>query len=402
MSEKNNRKDNKTALVRVACSKILRILRVHYRAGVPFALHGAPAIAKSDKMKQGCITLAEDYGREFFEWNRSSEVEKLAVFNSGAKNVFFLADIRSSETNFDSLSLPKMNTGKDYMTQDYALLFKVASLPDARGVLFFDEFNLAPNMIKSQFFKIINDKAIGDLPIADGVLPVMAGNEAEHSRAVTSDAVPLVLRRGNYFIEPPTAEEWCDYAAKTEHHSWIIGYIGFQPNHLHNIEYDLPDSVGQSCPRTWSRLSQIMIAEKKATGKEMPLDDLFMFATGLVGQAVGREFVAFAKLAQEVNLNEILANPKSIQRYDTDDNNGLMYAIISGIVEKWRTDKKVLSPALEIACELRRVEFGAFLLRALRHTDVVAWRKALGDEKLVKRDIIAASIKRYGKFFGDE
>lgn len=369
------------------------IIKAHYRAMVPANFIAEPSTVKSEGVLSAAKQLAKELGREFVDWNRAplSRKQELAT-NPGT--VFIFADVRASETDIGELRLQDLKTDKNYITFKYNVLFEALSNPEAKGILFFDEMNLAPNMIKAQFYKIINDKAVGDIPISDGVLCVSAGNEAEHSRGVTEDPVPLVLRRGNYFLRPLNDEEYLDYATgEGDVHQYIVGYLGFAPGDVHKVEYDLPDGVGQACPRTWKRLSDILKANQG-----LGTDEILVFATGLVGPAAATKFVAFVKTARDVNIDSIIAKPADINKFDNDKDLSMMYALISGVVDRYKNDKKVLRPAVEMAIAVRRPEFGAFLLRSVKNSNPTQFLKQFGDEKIFDKQIVAELVNRYGKY----
>ena len=282
----NNKGKEMDTITRYSPLEIPKIIKAHYKARVPCNFVAEPSTVKLEGTMQTAKALSAEEGREYLEWNRATMQEKAEAVANPEK-FFVFADVRASETDIGELRLQDMRNGESYITFKYNILFEALSKEGAKGILFFDEMNLAPNMIKAQFYKIINDGAIGDIPLSKGVLCVSAGNEAEHSRGVTDDAVPLVLRRGNYFLRPLSAEEYTEFAVKAGQHEWITGYLGFQPNDVHNIAYDLPDGVGQPCPRTWTRLSQVLRANP-----ECETEDVQMFATGLVGQGVAKKFTA--------------------------------------------------------------------------------------------------------------
>jgi hypothetical protein len=371
---------------------IPRIVRAHWNAVPKEPVHfiGEPSTVKSASVFQEAKALAEGKQKKFFEWNRATLEEKKAIMNDPSGH-FIFADLRASETDIGELRLQDLKAGESFITFKYNILFDAMSKPSAEGILFFDEMNLAPNMIKAQFYKIINDRAVGDIPIADGILCISAGNEAEHARGVTEDPVPLVLRRGNYFVRPLTPEEYTDYAVKTGHHEWVIGYLGFQPQDVHKVEYELPDSVGQPCARTWTKMSNIL---KHNTS--MPAEDVEMIATGLLGQGIARKFGAYVRSAKSINLAEIIAKPELIKKYEDNEELSLLYAIISGVVEKFRGEPKIIKPAFEMSLHLTKVEFGSYLLRSLKNIDKKQFMKAGGSS--LDKVLVDKVIDRYAKF----
>lgn len=386
-------------IVRYSPLEMLTIIKAHWHATpkVPANFIAEPSTVKSEGALQSARDIAADEKRQFCEWNRLSIEGKREIVNNPSKH-FVFADLRASETDIGELRLQDMKNGEEYITFKYNILFQALSNPTAMGILFFDEMNLAPNMIKAQFYKIINDRAVGDIPLSDNVLCLSAGNESEHSRGVTEDPVPLVLRRGNYFLRPLTPEEYTDYAVQSGHHNYIIGYLGFQPNDTHLIKYDLPDSVGQPCPRTWTKLSSILKANKSLTPKEIEV-----IATGMVGQGVAKKFTAFVKSAKKVNLDELIKNPELIKQYESNTEElSLVYAIISGIVERFRDDRTVIRPAFEMALHFVRPEFGAYLLRSIKNVDTNAFMKVGADKKILPEEVVSKVVNRYAKFLFKE
>lgn len=392
MAEKQS-KEVKTD-VRYSPLEIPQIVRLHFNTTPKEPAHfiGEPSTVKSAGVYQEAKQLAIEMNREFMDWNRT-QIDKKMDAMQNPKKYFVFCDIRASETDIGELRLQDIKATEDFITFKYNLAFKVVSHEDAQGVLFFDEMNLAANMIKAQFYKIINDHCIGDIPISDGVLCLSAGNEAEHARGVTEDPVPLVLRRGNYFIRPPTSEEYLDYAVKNGHHQFVTGFLAFAGHHVHKIKYDLPDSVGQPCVRTWTKLSNILNSNPKMTKEQMA-----MVSTGWIGQAVAMEFVAYAESAKKIDLDSILKKPELIAEYDDDKGLSMLYAIIQGVVERFRHDKKIMKSAFEISLHLRRAELGAYMFRQLKNLDEGKFMKAGASEKLIDEALANKVVEKYGKY----
>jgi hypothetical protein len=341
--------------------------------------------------------LAERSQRIYLDWNKSSFEEKKDVVAHPEK-YWVLGDIRASETDIGELRLQDLKATENYISFKYNILFEAMSQPAAMGILFFDEMNLAPNMIKAQFYKIINDKAIGDIPISDGVLCVSAGNEAEHSRGVTDDPIPLSSRRANHLIRPLTSTEYLDYAVKSGQHQWVSGFLAFNGAMVHNIDYRVSDSSGQPCARTWTKLSNILTnnPDLKLGNKEDQVDEVEMHAIAWVGNGAGQEFAAYVRAARKVNLDDVLKNPQSINEYVSQQDLSMAYAIISGIVDRFRSDKKVLRPAFEVCLAIGNINMGAYLLRSIKNVDETKFTKMSKDEGL--NDLAMKVVERYAKF----
>ena len=384
--------------------RIPRIVRWHWNSSPKVSLNliGPPSTVKSTFAALESARIAKEEGDKWFDWNRHAEAEKMAV-TENPEGYHIFADIRALETDLGEQRLQDMMNGKDYITYKYALLFKAMSHPKAKGVLFFDEFNLAPNMLKQQFFKVVNDHSIGDIPISDGVLCMMAGNEAEQSRGVTEDPVPLVLRRGNYFIRPLNDQEFLDWFIAEGGHEYIVGYLKFKPDDVFRLEYDLPESVSQPCPRMWSFLSNLLksnphLSPHPEEGEAWSA--VGMLAVGCIGPASARQFEAYVQSAQKVDLDALLRNPALIKQYEDNQRElSLVYAVIASVVERFRRDHKVIKPAFEMAMHLKRDSLGAFLLRSLKQVAGEDEFKKIGaDDKMLPVETLRPALDRYAKF----
>jgi len=162
----------------------------------------------------------------------------------------------------------------------------------------------------------------------------------------------------------------------------------------------LPESSGQPCPRTWTKLSNVLVNNKDlhvATAQEATdEDDVERAAIGFVGQAVGMEFGAYVRTARKLNIDEILKHPSKINEMVNPNDLSIAYAVIAGVVEKFRNDKKVIVPAFEIASEINRIELGTYLLRCLKAVDEQKFVKEGG--KLVPDVLMRKVLDRFAKF----
>jgi hypothetical protein len=371
--------------------KIPTIVKASWRsAGKPsINFMAEPSTVKSELTAAAAQEIAETENRDFIDWNHVPLETKRTVYANPEK-YFIFADYRASETDIGELRLQNMNNAEPFITFKYNLLFEVLSHENAMGILFFDEMNNAPGLVKAQFYKVLNDKAIGDIPLSKHVLCICAGNEAKHSRIVSKDSEPLVLRRGNFFLRPLSSIEFLDYAAANKIHQHIMGYLAFQPGDTHKIAYDLPDGVGQPCPRTWTRLSQIL-----RSNPEMPLEDIEMFTTGWVGQGTAKKFTAYVKAAKTIDLPSILKNPELINEYESASELSLVYAIISGLIDTYREDSKKLPQVLAVASHMKRVELGTFFFRGTKYADERNFAKRFAT---LPPELTRSLVEKYSKF----
>ena len=366
--------------------KIPMIMRAHWNAKEPFHLIGEPSTVKSALIKQTAKQISiEEGGREFVEWSKTSIGNKYKIAEDPSK-YFVFEDLRASETDIGELRLQEMHKDQDYITYKYSLIFKVLSNPNAKGVLFFDEMNLAPNMIKAQFYKVYNDRSIGDIPLSDNVLICSAGNESSQVRDIVPDSVALTTRRGNYFINSLTSEEFVAYGYETNMHNSIIGYLSFAPQDVHNLNYDMPDPIGQPCARTWEKLSNI-----RNKNVNLTMTELSTLARGIVGPSTSTKFIAYAKIEEGLKLQDIIKDPKraaSIKELQ------IQYAIVTGLIGAFKQGDESIFP---VACKVSiyiKEEIGVYMLRMIKQITQETKFKKLALEKYAKD--FDESYKKFG------
>lgn len=336
--------------------KIRTIMRLHWKAKEPFHLVGEPSTVKSALIKTTSreICSEESDKREFLEWSRISVEKKKEVLQDPSK-YFIFEDLRASETDIGELRLQEMNNEDNYITYKYNLLFKVLSNTNSKGVLFFDEMNLANNMIKAQFYKVYNDRSIGDMPISDNVLVCSAGNESSQVRDVVQDSVALTTRRGNYFINPLTSEEFVEYGLMTNVHTSIIGYLSFAPQDVHDLKYDLPDPIGQPCARTWEKLSNI-----RNNNTTMTLDEISLISRGLIGPSIATKYVSYVKLEKSIKLEDVIKDPsvaKGIKEIQ------IVYAVVTGLLAKLKQGDSTIFPVIcKVSLNIKE-EIAVYMMR---------------------------------------
>jgi len=360
------------------------IMKAHWNAKEPFHLIGEPSTVKSALIKQTASNICqeEEDDREFVEWSKLTLDKKKEVSETPDK-YFIFEDLRASETDIGELRLQDMNTENNYITYKYSLIFHTLSNPNAKGVLFFDEMNLASNMIKAQFYKVYNDRSIGDMPISDNILVCSAGNESSQVKDVIQDSVALTTRRGNYFINPLTSEEFVEYGVKIGIHNSIIGYLSFAPQDVHALKYDMMDPIGQPCARTWEKLSNIM------KNSDLGIVDKTIIARGILGSAVATKFISYDKLADSIKLQDVIDDPNKAKNVKEIQ---IQYAIVSGLLARVKEGDNIMKVVYEVSLNIKE-EIGIYMLRLAK--------KTLGINKFKKSvenndDIYQKCYKKFG------
>lgn len=260
---------------------------------MPIMIHSSPGCGKSSIVKQ----CAKDLGIDFID-TRLSQIEP--------------CDIKG---------LPVPN--KEEHTMDWYVNGTWPRDPDSKGILFLDELTAADRSIAVAAYELILDRRLGKLyKLPDGWMIVGAGNMAG-DRAVASPMSSALANRFLHVELDPDWESWLSWGLVHNIHPAVMGYIRFRPDALFTMDGQTLDR-GWPSPRSWERVSQMCYVIQ---------DDavLSKVVYGLIGQAVGVEFMEFKKMSAEFdNILEIMTNPKKdiVIPREADRKNAMVSAML--------------------------------------------------------------------------
>jgi len=346
-------------------------IRKTYETGISLFVSGTTGIGKSETLLKVGRDLAVEEKRTFVEWTKLSDTEKRKLYNDQKvrRNTFLFADVRISQMDPSDLrGLPMMN-GADFVEWKPSLLFKVLSLPDIKGILFFDEMNLAPPSVQASAYQIVLDKAIGEIAINPDICIIAAGNRLEDKANVYEMAGPLKNRFRHVTLSVPSHEQWVDWGYRNGVDTRIITYIQFKPTQLMGNVQDTSNGNSFASPRSWKFASDMIKGEDS-------LSDVQQYVSECVGDGVGIEFKAFIRLRDKIDLENIFKHPKKAIELPTD----LKWSLIGLVAEKYKANKKILTKAITI-CNKLDPEFGVSLMRMLQSTNPKHFEKEALDCK---------------------
>jgi hypothetical protein len=355
----------------------------HYNKKIALFVYGRFGIGKSDTVQFVANQIAEQKGRKFVNWNKLSEEEKKQVFDN-PKDYFTLIDIRLSE--YDSSDIKGLPIFK---TDNKAIEFKVpfwallTTKADSDGILFFDEINLAPPLVMSSCYKIIYDRVINDMPINSSWGVFGAGNLDEDRAYTNSMAPPLKDRASEVELVGASSDKWSAWAMEHNIEPRIIGFISFKNQALYKVDFN--DKQKFTTHRGWERVSTLI------KGIEDDYSTMELLSSSAIGEGIAKEFVAFCKISQEIDLPGILNNPERIK---TINELSVKWFINTAIAEQYANNKikfdKVMgvSKALD---EIDNVELVAYL-----------WKMCNGLSKSFKKEFLKSVddnlVKKYQKY----
>jgi len=295
-------------------------------------------------------------------------------------------DIRLSQLDPSDLrGLPALN-GHDTVEWKIPFWLFVSTLPEAKGIIFFDEMNLAPPSIQASGYQIILDRALGEVTLADGVGVIAAGNRISDKANVYEMSKPLQNRFCHVTLKIPNIEAWTQWSINNDVDTRIITFLNARPQLLMG-KMDLKSSdVAFPTPRTWGKYCSKLI--KGVTN----LDDLTACACASVGTSATTEFVSFIKLQKQVNLQELLKKPETAKLVEETD---MLYSLVGLVAEWYDAHNKCedLDKLLNIVNNLRP-EFAILLLRICKERHLAQFRRDVNKLKSWK-----VTWELYGKYF---
>ena len=201
-------------------------------------------------------------------------IGKSSVVSAVAKkNKLEFIDLRLSQlAPTDIRGLPEPRDGISYWCPPEFLP------TSGKGILFFDEVNMAPPAIQGIAQQLILDREVGSYKLPEGWFVWAAGNRKEDHAAVFDMPAPLSNRF--FHLEVTTGlNEFKQYAIKNDIDDRIISFINFRPKLLHKIDKNSPSWPS---PRQWVKSNNLLKAN-------LDIDPA-------VGAAAAAEFRSFCKI----------------------------------------------------------------------------------------------------------
>ena len=334
--------------------QLKQLLKENYRKKVSCFVYGTFGIGKSFSIKEVGEELAEDKKRKFVDWNKLTNEEKNELFKN-PKKYFAFIDIRLSEFDpSDIKGLPSLD-GNDTIEWKIPRWAKFITLEDSDGILFFDEINLAPPLVQSSVYKIIYDRIIVESKIAENIFIIGAGNLASDKAHIHEIPAPLRDRGSEVELTVPIVDDWImNFAIHNSIDSRIIAFLKYKESYLHKVDYN--DKQKFVTPRGWERVS-ILIKDLDKIGL------IELLVCSAIGEGVAREFVAFIKVKDKINLDEIIRDPRKLKNVKEIS---IKYLLTTTLAEKYsykKIDLNKINEVIEVLDEIDSPEFVALLLQ---------------------------------------
>jgi hypothetical protein len=368
-------------VLKVTHKELNSLIKGYYEKKLALFIYGAFGIGKSFCVRDTAQNLATERGREFIEWNKVDKETKQLVFEY-PENYFVLIDERLSEyDSSDIKGLPNFKDGKETIEWKIPFWAKFLTLNNSDGIVFFDEINLATPLVISSVYKIIYDRIVNDSKINDNWLIIGAGNREEDRAYTHSLPAPVRDRGGEVELVTPSVDDWSVWATQNQIDSRIIGFVNFKPSSMSNVDFN--NNQKFTTTRGLQRLS-ILIGGNKLTEK---FENLCCSA---IGEGIAREFIAFCKIQEKLNLGEVIKNPKKIEEITEIS---IKYFLVSILAEQYKDNKVKFDKIIEVSKVLDKIGNAEFV--------ALLWRLCLAYSKKFAQDFTNCEDKiltKYGKY----
>lgn len=217
---------------------------------------------------------------------------------------------------------------------------------EGQGILFLDEFNLAPQMMQRLYYQLILDRAIGSYRLPDGWVVVAAGNDSESVPEVEELMGPLYDR---FFfrvrVSVPSVEEWTEWAIRNEIDRRVISFLN---NFVDKLYITSEDGVPLMTPRRWHFVSDLL--------KET--DDKILLSS-VLPQGIAQEFISFLEMTERVDIERVL-------RGEVPQDLDLQIAVLPALASYILEDKVKFEKVYEVVFPKLRKEAAVLLIRMTR------------------------------------
>lgn len=157
-----------------------------------------------------------------------------------------------------------------------------------KGILFFDELNLADKMTQASCYQLMLTREVGNYKLPAGWDIVAAGNTERDRANVTRMAGPLANRMIHLDFEADLPE-WAAYARSIGVADELIAFLRFKKDLLHSFDANSKDPAFPS-PRSWVHLDRLL---KESAAQQAGNDVIDGLIDGTVGSGAGIELRAF-------------------------------------------------------------------------------------------------------------
>lgn len=300
---------------------------------VPY-IHGAPGIGKSQIIAQ----IAKERGIELID------IRLANCADSG--------DIRG---------LPTFNVDKNDDTKKrtiWSLPEMFPTDPDWKGIIFFDEFNLAQPSVMSACYQLILDRKIGNYTLPEGAVMIAAGNPKDCN--INAEELPQALKnRFKHYYLLESIEPWIVWATQNNINEDLVVFLSTVGTEFFMDTKRMNTGANEfGTPRTWAAVSDILNLEN------ISLDLKMTIISGYVGNDAAVKLKTFLidKIRYQ-NPKEIYEDGKKFTATSINEFYGCFVSLCSSLIRESKSHQngvKAMTNTLKALIALDKPEWKAF------------------------------------------
>jgi MoxR-like ATPase len=314
------------------------MVNVSYDTKEPLLIYGEPGIGKSAIIKNIGHAIANQKGKQFFEWNRSNPNQKME-FIKNPSQYFVLVDVRTKRLEpSDFTGIPDLTSPEDFLRYKKSDWIKFVTTPEADGILFFDEINQGRQDVRQSLYSVINaeERQIGDDQLGTEIGVMAAGNLTDRDDEL-EEALTSRFTAGVLVADP---QEWLKWAEHAGIDKRIIAFVKANPEE--NFIYKPKASSGAPSPRSFKALTKILkklyttyyAQEQAGKANEVGLYKLInTYASAKCGWTWGAKFTEFVQHIRSFDIKLLLKDPT---KYVDKSNINKLNALIAFFIDKIR------------------------------------------------------------------
>jgi hypothetical protein len=350
--------------IKINHNQLKEHIKKSYKTGVALFVQGTTGIGKSDTIKNTAKEIAKTLGLEFVEgWE---------------KDKFGYIDIRLNQYSPEDLKgLPDLDRENKTTTW-----LSPAELPKGgKGIILFDELNLAAPSIQASAYQLILDKRLGSYKLPEGWCIIAAGNGIADRANVYDLPAPLKNRFTHTQLQIPTTEAWTEWAIGYNINNKIISFLNYKPSYLFTFDANNEDSAFAT-PRSWAFGSALIEGEEDT-------ENIERYLSTAVGEGIAREYSAYHKMAEKLDMDKIIKNAKE---FVSPKEINLKYAI-AGALADYYNKKPASLQNIAIIWQKLEPEFTIISIKMARAYKPIQFVKEIF--KLKEWDNISKDYQKY-------
>lgn len=241
--------------------------------------------------------------QNMFMWGNPGIGKTESVMQFGAKmkqidpefKVYYMTLAHLDPTDLSGLPTfdEEVVNGKKIKVTKWAVPDFFPKDPNARGILFLDEYNNASGAVQNACQQLIQERHIGDYQLPDGIFIIAAGNPTGQNAFSTELSAPTRNRFAHFYIRADF-DLWADYflaqRLNPEVTKTVLGFLVQNRQYFEDEDAMNKGELNFGTPRNWMKVSKIL-----SENWDKSDDMIASIVSGYIGNEGGQAFKEYKK-----------------------------------------------------------------------------------------------------------